>query len=738
MGKILYFLTGMTGLLLYLEKVVGVPVPFGLYVFAVIYGAGLWGIYQYLTLQKRGRQVFLLISLALFCLMGFVQFGRWNKILPQYIAIGMALGGSISAGSVTEALFYGILLVEWLFFAGEFLVPLHLLCGSVFVTLLAVESFLPGSIDMTVLFCLLIYLFCLFLPGKTQIFSGTVRMGLKKQKQMAAVFGVGLVMAAVLISAWVLNRHGDMVFGLVYDTETKIYRFVGQLNQSGAGLSSDGNVSRDNNYRTGSRLFTCTVSDEPTEVLYLQGFRGGDYQDGTWSAAGQDSYEMQIRMTWGTDMDLAFCNTIAYSSLPNRILDMEFITDPGGIRLRTYYGMAGTEGVSDKVSQEGFVQREVYHQWTDLSHVYDANLYLWDSPEEIPEESERFYGNGMPTELLRIFGYAEAVSSYGSSHVNRGDFPRLSRWQRRNPANDLVDITAIIYHMLQDNTVYTLTPGRMGSKTDVVETFLFDRKAGYCVHYATAATILYRMYGIPARYVSGYAVSPESFEKTEDGAYRACVTDEDAHAWVEIFEPGVGWVPVEMTPGAGNKDYVFPGLDWTYFEQKLLENPVAPFEEADQAADIGNRNGRGSLGGFFEAASKYLFWLSMVMMAVAGIVFGRHRWIKYQKRRADRDCRYWFSLLLWAMHKTGWLTGCTGEEKSFPQQLCRMIPVISREEAKQLQNAILYAAYGPDKLPKSVNRAACVTSRKGLAYVMDCQGHLSGFFRSIYIRMKML
>ena len=61
---------------------------------------------------------------------------------------------------------------------------------------------------------------------------------------------------------------------------------------------------------------------------------------------------------------------------------------------------------------------------------------------------------------------------------------------------------------------------------------------------------MYRLYGIPARYAAGYAVSPEEFSPQEDGSFRAVLTDGQAHAWAEIYVDEVGWIPVEMTPPA--------------------------------------------------------------------------------------------------------------------------------------------------------------------------------------------
>ena len=55
--------------------------------------------------------------------------------------------------------------------------------------------------------------------------------------------------------------------------------------------------------------------------------------------------------------------------------------------------------------------------------------------------------------------------------------------------------------------------------------FCFNAQRGYCVHYATVATIMYRLYGVPARYVCGYRLSAEDFKETDQSTYVAEVSD---------------------------------------------------------------------------------------------------------------------------------------------------------------------------------------------------------------------
>lgn len=77
---------------------------------------------------------------------------------------------------------------------------------------------------------------------------------------------------------------------------------------------------------------------------------------------------------------------------------------------------------------------------------------------------------------------------------------------------------------------------------DVVDYVLFDNPQGYCEYYATSMVVMLRALGIPARLVAGYY--PGTLDPQQGGyLYR----QKNAHAWVEVFFPGYGWIPFEPT-----------------------------------------------------------------------------------------------------------------------------------------------------------------------------------------------
>jgi transglutaminase-like putative cysteine protease len=107
---------------------------------------------------------------------------------------------------------------------------------------------------------------------------------------------------------------------------------------------------------------------------------------------------------------------------------------------------------------------------------------------------------------------------------------------------------------IQKECRYSLKPGRFRTKQPVAE-FLFEKKKGYCEYFATAAAVLLRLQGVPTRYVRGFSVR----EANRLGGHYV-VREADAHAWVEVFVPGRGFVEADPTP-AGEYETAHGGIE---------------------------------------------------------------------------------------------------------------------------------------------------------------------------------
>ena len=99
---------------------------------------------------------------------------------------------------------------------------------------------------------------------------------------------------------------------------------------------------------------------------------------------------------------------------------------------------------------------------------------------------------------------------------------------------------ALLAHVRGNEYLYTLEPGSYGR--DAVDEFWFDRRLGFCEHYAAAFVVMMRAMGVPSRIVTGYQGSDPA---PVDGFY--IVRQSHAHAWAEYWQPRRGWVRADPT-----------------------------------------------------------------------------------------------------------------------------------------------------------------------------------------------
>ena len=148
--------------------------------------------------------------------------------------------------------------------------------------------------------------------------------------------------------------------------------------------------------------------------------------------------------------------------------------------------------------------------------------------------------------------YSGAAEATGDSPQGYTTLPETTRQDALDflahalrPGASNTEKADIIAAMVTDCAAYSLSPSRMpAEEPDFALWFLRRAESGYCIHFATAAAVLLRAADVPARYVTGYMTEGLSGESVT-------VTEEDAHAWAEYFEPRLGcWIPLEATPAA--------------------------------------------------------------------------------------------------------------------------------------------------------------------------------------------
>lgn len=174
------------------------------------------------------------------------------------------------------------------------------------------------------------------------------------------------------------------------------------------------------------------------------------------------------------------------------------------------------------------------------------------------------------------------------------------------------DKAQAITRYLRAEITYSLSVPPPPAGRDTLAWFLFDHQAGFCNYYATAEVVMLRSLGIPARLAVGFAEG----EYESPGWYT--VLQRDAHAWPEVYFPGIGWV--EFEPTTSESELVRPSGEPTPTPEAGSSLPVTPRPEeivgapppADELELSGA--GSGSGGGGFNSIGMLLTFFAVIIL----------------------------------------------------------------------------------------------------------------------------
>ncbi len=191
------------------------------------------------------------------------------------------------------------------------------------------------------------------------------------------------------------------------------------------------------------------------------------------------------------------------------------------------------------------------------------------------------------------------------------------------------DAAIAVQSYLETNCSYSLDSLTMPSGSDPLAYFLFTRKTGHCEYFASSMAILLRCANIPARVVVGF----QKGEWNSPGEFFA-VRQRDAHAWVEAYFQGAGWMTFDPSPRSAENRAFLSGRNWL---QKNIMPYIAFLDE--KYYDYVIEYDRGTRAGLFSRVANFLRqirrpmervfhfiprfrWRNLIMtVSVAGIVF---------------------------------------------------------------------------------------------------------------------
>ena len=517
------------------------------------------------------------------------------------------------------------------------------------------------------------------------------------ERMSAGGSGAAILMALFLIFSILAYTFATPRLDNLYEIPMTVESIVQQTISSVVNVEPDnGNVNRGNNYSFGQKHLEIVTSQQPKDAVYLKNYTGGYYNNGRWNTVNENSFFSNMQD--GNYYSMV-CNNPYYI--------LQFILDESdvmNINVRSYKSlMTGTcvPVLSQETgSENGYTTYQGYNLSDFLSVLDTVSAGGFD-------------------DLFGEYGaYAESTYMY----VPEDKIPRIVELCNTSGVRkgNYTAATNFIISTLNEMTTYTTSPGNAPSGVDIAEYFLFDSGKGFCQQYATTAALMYRLLGLPSRYVTGYMVTPSDFHKNSDGTYTAIATDEKAHAWVEVYVDGTGWIPTEVTFSQDEIDQggSTAGDDNNPTEEPTSEEPTTePTENTTEPSDLtepttepnntnssDNNNSMSEM--LIQALKIVVTAVITVVMTIAVILF--FKWRRKGKLASLRRMKP--NILLVKMvdmlHLGGYLKEYKGTEADFPEKLSELVEELSVSDIAYFVNLANKAAFGNKPIEKDEKRTA--------------------------------
>ena len=293
----------------------------------------------------------------------------------------------------------------------------------------------------------------------------------------------------------------------------------GTTGESGANadLNSAGNIKYDS-----ANVALQVISDSGPISTYLRGSSAAIYNDGKWDMLSS-TQAAQISKLQPSSY---FVQNQARALASKRVsLTINEISVTSAYKYVPYYDYEDAP-----LNFDSYITGENSYTFNDVKVGVMSSALLTSGGSNTDSKYDEFadkYYKDVPNDLkkkldtyLKEYGYNSSIS-----------------------INDRV---TLVKKLLASQCVYSLKPGDCPKDKDPIEYFIFENKKGYCMHFAASAALMLRTMDIPTRYCSGFMLNSTDFKGNE-----ALVTNAQAHAWVEAYVKGVGWIPVEATPASG-------------------------------------------------------------------------------------------------------------------------------------------------------------------------------------------
>ncbi len=706
---LLFFLTGVAAVLFGIGDNSEMSVSMYSYglMFLTAFSAFLWYFYFF---HKR---IFLVIAivLALATAVIFVP-ELWTN--ASRLFAGQAL--NVSAPMIIS----GLILLVFVLFSLEFILRLHSIV-LLFSLLFIVGGPAAGlQFGYAAVILSLLFNVAFIIVNMTENRSGRnfFRMNDRNKVYVWSTLIAAAIVAISLAPAFPIENAAEkQLFSstgtatkIISDTTAAVVESV-TANLAPAGITAEGKIHRSNLTYQGETLMTVRIDKVPDTPIYMHGFQGGSYENGEWKSAFVETVYNDVNKDQAPYQEPFIVNVInsIHGHYPTL---MKNTSDPISDIYYNYFTELHADS-KDTFHVEMEEKNETYSTVCTpyFSKYSEGNIRMKQKIGENGYANVFTYGKNVnmdghwsyyaQAEVL-VEAYMERIQTEYTG-IPENNNTSLKQLCAANPLENVKEITAFIVSTIQNRAEYTDQTGIVPFDKDVIDYFLFDSGKGDSVYYASAATLMYRMYGIPARYVSGFIVRPDDFQK-KDGGYTASVSDRQAYSWTEIFFKNYGWVPIDVCPDSeGHFHTEFPGFDTAAMEKLMAEKG---WQFIDHSAVRHEE----------EVKRASYNWTPLILIAVGTVLTGiaiTVAVIIVKRKKAvaipqQTNCRVIFDKLVRAIHFAGLLSEYNGSESEFYVQLSEAVPEVSQEEAEKMFTILCKDSFAPDSEEGSQSDAAFI------------------------------
>ncbi len=412
---------------------------------------------------------------------------------------------------------------------------------------------------------------------------------------------IGIVLAVISVFAGTDQVQAVLQLQKNAVSEIKDFRY-------GSDSLPEGNLKKAVSMQDGEedRLHITTSQVKP---LYFQGFTGARYEDGQWKSLKKSAYGgthwgfLDWLSGQGFDPNAQF---FAYQSVENpngeadsngeRIPENRIEVENQGANRRYIYAVYSAREPQAELLRaardRGYRSKALFGSWNYV--LYERSL---DVPGELRQLDDWVYSP--ETEAQKDYLTAESVyrdfvyeNYLEISPELEGPLEEFLADQLKENGNlsagisdsrSIYDITQDIRKAMENHLYYAEIPENPESG-DPLSEFLKGNSAGNSAYYASAGVLAFRKFGIPARYAEGYYAGSEQITAAENGQLQ--LTTHDAHAWTEVYMDGMGWIPVDFTPGFYYNTYTL--LRMAQFPQNIRKTAALEDDGEEAENAVGN------------------------------------------------------------------------------------------------------------------------------------------------------